>query len=202
MSNNNSKDNNTFSLLDNIDDLNDFASINLKKSRNLTKKVLDQYRKLDRFANHTVSWKLTSKLSHSPHSTTNVNYAFDNQVDRKILAELQVEKIDEGVKKLTFVNKDYIPILQAEDIGAYHDIQYYKDLLYLKYMTDVAVNDIYVRKQLADKYPDHVLEIGEKIISQTRFYRDLSIAIDPFAVAYDNGRLVIYNHYYDHYENH
>ncbi|MBU5611091.1 MULTISPECIES: hypothetical protein [Aerococcus] len=202
MSNNNSKDNNTFSLLDNIDDLNDFASINLKKSRNLTKKVLDQYRKLDRFANHTVSWKLTSKLSHSPHSTTNVNYAFDNQVDRKILAELQVEKIDEGVKKLTFVNKDYIPILQAEDIGAYHDIQYYKDLLYLKYMTDVAVNDIYVRKQLADKYPDHVLEIGEKIISQTRFYRDLSIAIDAFAVAYDNGRLVIYNHYYDHYENH
>lgn len=202
MSNNNSKDNNTFSLLDNIDDLNDFASINLKKSRNLTKKVLDQYRKLDRFANHTVSWKLTSKLSHSPHSTTNVNYAFDNQVDRKILVELQVEKIDEGVKKLTFVNKDYIPILQAEDIGAYHDIQYYKDLLYLKYMTDVAVNDIYVRKQLADKYPDHVLEIGEKIISQTRFYRDLSIAIDAFAVAYDNGRLVIYNHYYDHYENH
>ncbi|MCW1002665.1 hypothetical protein OJ603_10625, partial [Streptococcus anginosus] len=89
--------------------MNDFASINLKKSRNLTKKVLDQYRKLDRFANHTVSWKLTSKLSHSPHSTTNVNYAFDNQVDRKILAELQVEKIDEGVKKLTFVNKDYIP---------------------------------------------------------------------------------------------
>lgn len=193
MSDNNAQEHNIYSLLDNLGTFNKIASINVKKSRNLTKKLLEQYRKLQRFANHTIALKLTSTLSHSPHSKTNVNHAFDNQVDRKIIAELQVEKIKEAVDKLVFVNKDYIPTLQAEDIGAYPDIQYYKDLLYLKYMTDVVVNDIYVRKQLANKYPDHVFEIDEKIISRSKFYRDVSIAIDAFAVAYDNGRLVVYN---------
>lgn len=184
-------------FFDHMDLMDGWLTINKTKTRHVVQRVLDQYRKTTTYIarlNQTMT-STTTHISPTPPAATNINHSFDDKVNKKIMLELFLNDINRAVDELKLVNNDFIPISVTCLPGAYPSIEYYKDLLRYKYMSNIAISDRDIRKKLAEKYPDHYIDYfnSQKLIDKNRFYRDQILALDAFAVAYKKSQLVVYD---------